>query len=108
MFNETNDIMVNVEAAFDLGNELSQNSFTEDEKGNIISLSSYPLTEQDIITIRNFLSNAKVLEWEDINEYGNPEMLALIGGEGYNWYLYIQYLDGSATYKYGKGTSKEI
>ncbi len=65
------------------------------------------LTEKDIQVVKDIFIKNNVTDWLTSYSYGDKQMLDEMGGEGYNWELGIQYIDGSAFYKRGKGTSKK-
>lgn len=65
------------------------------------------LSEKDLKSISDILKENNVDTWKDEHTYGSDDILAQMGGEGYNWALFIQYKDGTMADKRGKGTSKE-
>ncbi|WP_314062510.1 hypothetical protein [uncultured Vagococcus sp.] len=65
------------------------------------------LTEKDIQVVEDIFIKNNVTDWLTDYSYGDKQVLDEMGGEGYNWQLCIQYNDGTAFYKSGKGTSKE-
>ncbi len=65
------------------------------------------LSDKDVETVVNILKEGNVSKWQRKYRYGDESMLEQMGGEGYNWTLFIQYKDGTMQPRSGKGTSKE-
>lgn len=65
------------------------------------------LTDADVTAINKILQDSHVEDWEKAYTYGDEEQLELMGGEGFNWLLLIQYKDGTMFEKRGDGVSKE-
>lgn len=106
-FYEIIDLLVTVELGVDLGNKEGNSSPKSSTLGYYPP--DYIISDTEVNELRSILERSHSNEWNDEYLYGDPEILDLMGGEGYNWALYIEYADGTASYKYGKGTiAKEI
>ncbi|MBL1226647.1 hypothetical protein [Enterococcus sp. BWR-S5] len=104
-FYEIHNLEWKNQVAIDIGNK----SGYSNPKATTIGLAptDFDLQENDLKVIKQILKDSQVESWEESYMFGDKEMLDEMGGEGYNWQLCIQYLDGTSFYKEGKGTEKE-
>lgn len=104
-FYEIHELEWKNQLAIDIGNKCTYLSPQAASIG--LAPTDYELQEKDLKMLKEIFKDSQIGNWEESYMFGDEEMLKEMGGEGYNWELCLQYLDGTSFYKKGQGVSKQ-